>query len=100
MYKAKCYVRYKGKTYEPGECIPDDLSPEEVIWLNKAGAIEEVAPAVSKEAPKPAKTLVVQEPAREAAPEEVEEELPFIDVMDGVVQTEKPKKTRGRRKAK
>lgn len=84
MYKAKCYVRYKGKMYEPGECIPDDLSPEEVIWLNKAGAIEEVAPAVSKE----------------AAPE-VEEELPFVDVMDGVVQPEKPKKSaRGRRKAK
>ena len=80
MYKAKCYVRYKGKTYEPGECIPNDLSPEEVIWLNKAGAIEEVAPAVP-----------------------VEEELPFVDVVDGVVQPEpeKPKKSaRGRRKAK
>ena len=99
MYKAKHYVRIKGRMYKAGECIPNDLSPESITWLVSAGAIESVVPAVFKEAPEPEKHLVVQEPATEHPTEDFEEEAPTIDVMDGVI----PKKTTkraGRRKAK
>lgn len=106
MYKAKCYVRCKGKTYEPGECIPDGLTSEAIEWLSNAGAIEEVAPAAPASDPEPVYAMAIQVP--EDFPEvddteTVEEAAPEINVMDGVVQ-DKPKKTTrktsGRRKSK
>ena len=66
MYKAKHYVRVGGRLLAKGESIPEELSSEQVEWLMKAGAIEEIAPAsVSVVAEKSAMQEEVPEPAEE-----------------------------------
>lgn len=64
MYKAKHYVSVGGKLYARGESIREELSSEQVEWLKKAGAVEEIAPAF----------VVAEEPAaQEEVPEPAEE---------------------------
>lgn len=122
MYIATQYI---GGRYAPGDPLPDDLDPKTLAWLIKAGAvIEETDPktlawlrnvaAGNEEAPRPAKPEPEAEaPKPETIPEpetvqaeaadqdEIDEDAvaPEIDVMEGIVAPEKPKKRRGGKKA-
>lgn len=102
MYIAVTYI---GNDYTPGEVLPEGLDEKLIRRLLKSGAIREDAPEAddaSEAQPEP-----VQEPAE--APDAAEEpddeaeaayeepDAPEIDVMDALVEPEKPKK-RGKAK--
>ena len=55
MYKAKQYI---GGKFRPGDIVPDDFP--NIDWLHKAGAIEEITPALQLEE-KPETPEVVEE---------------------------------------
>lgn len=101
MYVA---LKHIGGKYTPGEILPDNLPTDEVKWLLEAGAIREVAPALSMpETPIKPEALEKTEPnseesASETAPEgeteageemveEVAEEAEAleIDITEGLV---------------
>lgn len=111
MYIATHYVRVNGKMFTRGEEITEELSEDKIEWLTRAGAIKEVAPAISAKEPakEPEAEEEPQQDAQEIETEEADEEAeaPEIDVMAGIVQSgaEEPekrktaaKKQAGRRK--
>lgn len=102
MYIAVTYI---GTEYTPGEVLPDSLDAAFVKRLLKSGAIREDAPEAGDASE--AQPETVQEPAEapaaavepddEAEAAYEEPDAPEIDVMDALVEPEKPKK-RGKAK--
>lgn len=78
MYIANHYVQVEGHVYSKGEAIPP-IPAENCEWLLESGAI-----------------TFIEDVDTEAV-EEFEE--PEIDIMDGIVMDESPKKSPGRKKS-
>ena len=106
MYIATTYI---GTDYMPGETLPDSLPQEFIERLLKSGAVQSAAPNDMAAAPvEPANPQEEDMPDDEphgsgmADVEIVEEEVPEIDVMDGIVR-DKPapaRKSRAERSRK
>ena len=88
MIVAKTYI---GGAFTPGEIIPDDYPSDKLEWLKNAGAIHEIEPApVMQETT--AIPLPMDEEAHNDSQENAydeEQEAPEIDVMAGVIESDK-----------
>lgn len=89
MYIANHYVKVNGRLYVRGEAILEDLTEDKVEWLMKAGAIKSDAPAFDF-------SQKQEDPVAEE--QQVEAEVPEIDVMAGIVQEESEKPEKQKRK--
>lgn len=88
MFVAKTYI---GGAFTPGEIIPDDYPSDRLEWLKNAGAIHEIEPTpVMQETT--AIPLPMDEEAHNDSQENAydeEQEAPEIDVMAGVIESDK-----------
>ena len=82
MYKAKHYIRLRGKVFGIGEILPDGLPADVTDRLLKVGAIIPVASTVSEE----------------PVTEEEEVEIADIDALDGIAEQPTKKKAERRKR--
>lgn len=103
-YVAKHYTSINGILYVEGEKIPDNLPEEKIKWLLSAGAIQRIAPVFGGDEEEPENTNPNEtQTSEDVEATEDDEEIPEIDVMDGIVQntTESPsRKTSSKAKTK
>lgn len=109
MYVAKSFI---GSSFTPGEVIPDDIPTEKLEWWKKAGAIEEIKPAVFTGDQSEREGESVEADQNYAEPEEqetdsfseIEPEAPEVDVSTALVQepdnAEKQEQAKEKKKGK
>lgn len=115
MYIANHYVRVGNRVYVKGEALPENLPEEKIKWLKEAGAIHKATPTYTETGNIPATSALryqeddksdIEEDSEDDAEEISEEheeddpepEAPEIDVMAGIVEEPKKKKTTTARK--
>jgi len=101
-------TRYIGRTFAPGDVLPDDFPADKIAWFLKAGAVieraeEETGEAANAAADREVLSTDSQEDVRSIIKGESgdEDDELVLDVADEVVIDEaKPRKSSGRRKGK